>query len=84
MVPKTLITDGPNIAVPKPTPVGWELDPVTEGIFNEDKIKIKAPDKANMVFEFGSFETIFLILIKPKMKNGKNSKNHTIHHTKGR
>ncbi len=47
MVPKTLITPGPKRAVPIPTPVGCEVEPVTDGIFNADKMKMNAPLKAN-------------------------------------
>src|SRR5664280_1119321 len=37
MAANTLTAAGPNNTAPKPVPVGWELLPVTEGIFNEDK-----------------------------------------------
>lgn len=46
MVPKTLITPGPKSAVPIPTPVGWEVEPVTDGIFSADKNENERPAKS--------------------------------------
>src|SRR5690606_23609001 len=70
IVPITLITNGPNKIVPRPTPVGWEQLPVTDGIFNADNTKVKAPDNPsnNFVSEFSLIK--LLIFFRPIIKNG--------------
>ena len=39
MMPMTLMAEGPNRMAPRPVPVGWELEPVTLGIFKADSTK---------------------------------------------
>ncbi len=53
---------------PRPTPVGCEQLPVTDGIFNADKTKTKAPHKANSTKFLRETETFFLIEITPNIK----------------
>ena len=56
----------------RPTPVGCEQLPVTDGILRADNTKTKAPHRANNNFFFGCSFTIFVILFKPTTKKGIN------------
>ena len=41
MIPKILVTHGPNKIAPRPVPVIWEQLPVTEGIFKRERYRSK-------------------------------------------
>ncbi|SJW84620.1 Uncharacterised protein [Clostridioides difficile] len=84
IVPRTNITLGPNIIAPRPTPVGCEQLPVTEGIFSADNTNTNAPHKANNTFFLGSCFTILPIDFNPNKKNGINITPHAIDHFTGK
>ena len=65
MIPKILVTHGPNKIAPRPVPVIWEQLPVTDGIFKDESTNTKAPVKASTVRVLLSFPSTFLIFIKP-------------------
>ena len=65
IAPKTLTAAGPKSTAPKPFPVGWEVLPVTEGSFKDDKININAPVIASNGFDSGCSSVTFLIWITP-------------------
>ena len=54
MVPMTVMIHGPKIMAPRPTPVGCEQLPVTDGIFREESTKQKppAPPRRSIVLRF--------------------------------
>ncbi len=47
MIDNTEVIHGPKSIAPMPVPVGWEQLPVTDGIFREERTKMKAPDTAS-------------------------------------
>ena len=61
IVASTPVTAGPNNATPKPLPQGWEQLPVTDGIFNDERININAPETATNALVSGYSSVIFLI-----------------------
>src|SRR5665647_364419 len=70
IIPNTVIAVGPKRIVPRPTPVGWELLPVTEGIFKADKTKAKAPAIPSNIFKLGWRVTVLLMDRTPAITNG--------------
>jgi hypothetical protein len=66
----TDIAIGPNNIAPKPTPVGCEQLPVTDGNFSADNTKAKAPHIASNVKFFDEALTFFLMEKKPSKTNG--------------
>ena len=72
IVPKTTVALGPNNIAARPTPVGCEQLPVTDGIFNADNTKTKAPQRANNNFFLGCSFTILVIFLSPTIKKGIN------------
>ena len=84
MIPKILVTHGPNKIAPRPVPVIWEQLPVTEGIFKDESTNTKAPVKASTVRVLLSFPSTFLIFIKPITKNGTQITPHKIQYFTGR
>ena len=68
----------------RPTPVGCEQLPVTDGILRADNTKTNAPHKANNNFFFGFSFTIFVIFFRPITKNGINITHQISAHFTGR
>ena len=56
----------------RPTPVGCEQLPVTDGILSADNTKTKALQRANNNFFLGCSFTTFVIFFSPTTKNGTN------------
>ena len=84
IIPKILVTHGPNKIAPRPVPVIWEQLPVTDGIFKDESTNTKAPVKASTVRALLSFPSIFLIFMKPITKNGTQITPHKIQYFTGR
>ena len=73
MRPSTVITRGPNRIAPRPTPVGWEQEPDTEGIFRADSTKAKAPHMASRILARGAWSIFFLMEKKPATRKGTHT-----------
>jgi len=65
-------------------PVGCEQLPVTDGSFNEDNTKIKAPAIPSMGFVSGCSSIIFFNLHTPYATNGNAIAYQNTHHFKGK
>ena len=84
IVPSTTVALGPNKIAARPTPVGCEQLPVTEGILRADNTNTKAPQRANNNFFFGCSFTIFVIFFSPTTKNGIKITHQVIAHFTGK
>ena len=80
----TLIANGPNKTVPRPTPVGCEQLPVTEGIFKADRTKANAPDSPRIIFVSGFSSIVLRIERNPKIINGTEITHQKIAHSIGK
>src|SRR5665648_483135 len=70
IIPNTVIAVGPKSIVHRPTPVGCELLPVTEGIFKADKTKANAPAIPSNIFKLGWRATVLLMERTPAITKG--------------
>src|SRR3954453_13130447 len=82
--PTTVIAKGPNKIVPRPTPVGCEELPVTEGIFKADKTKAKAPERPSIILVSGFSLTPLRNERKPRIRNGRVTAHQKIVHSIGK
>jgi hypothetical protein len=64
--------------------VGWDDEPVTEGIFNDERTNMNAPETAMVIFISGCSENIFLIFMKPQMSTGNDIMNQNAAHSTGK
>src|SRR5690625_3159097 len=69
---------------PRPTPVGWEQDPVTDGSFKADNTNTKPPARPNNTFLLVSPLMFLLILLIPRIIKGIDNKPHIIAHLTGK
>src|SRR5450756_2750925 len=70
MLPRTLITHGPNSTAPSPVPVGWLLDPATLGSLRALRTKQKAPASPSSSLISGLSVTSRLMRRKPRIQKG--------------
>jgi len=80
MHPRTLIAQGPNKTAPRPTPVGWEQLPVTDGIFKAERTKANAPASPSIILRDGLCLIVLWIDQSPTIKNGRVRANQNTHH----
>ena len=73
MRPSTVVAVGPKRMAPSPTPVGWEQEPNTEGIFRALRTKAKAPHMASSTLARGSRAVFFLMDRKPVTTKGMHT-----------
>jgi len=78
------MVNGPNIIVPRATPVICDELPVTEGIFSAESTKAKAPAMAIRGLISGLSATIRLTEAIPKQINGIAISHHIPAQTGGR
>ena len=76
MIPKILVTHGPNKIAPRPLPVIWEQLPVTDGIFRDEITKINAPAMASTVMFFLFCPSVRRIEKNPAARNGTQTAPH--------
>jgi hypothetical protein len=79
-----LAVGAPNKIAASPVPVIWLQLPVTEGIFNDEITKIKAPDIAKSI-KARLFSVIMpLIRRRPMIKNGMQSAAQAMQYSRGK
>ena len=78
------MVNGPNRIAPRPTPVGWEQEPLKEGIFRADSTKAKAPHMASRILALGAASMRFLMEKKPATTKGTHTAPHSRHQFTGR
>ena len=82
--PSTAMVMGPNRMAPRPTPVGWEQEPLKEGSFRAESTKAKAPHMARRILARGASSTFLLMDRKPAATKGTHTAPHTTHQPAGR
>lgn len=63
IVPSTTVTPGPNSIALRPTPVGCEQLPFTDGILRADSTNTKAPHKANSTFSLALLSLFYWLIL---------------------
>ena len=64
---------GPKRMAPRPTPVGWEQEPLKEGSFRAESTKAKAPHMASRILVLGACSIFFLMEIRPAATKGTHT-----------
>src|SRR5699024_9189144 len=72
----TVIVVGPNNIAPKPTPVGWEHEPVTDGIFNADNTNTNPPTNPRSIFSSPCVFSLLASRLNLTIKNGRDKTPH--------
>lgn len=78
------MTGGRKMIAPTPVPVGWELEPVTDGSLIADMTKVKAPAAPSSRRALGLSRTMRAALRVPWMTKGAATAVHAAAWTGGR
>src|SRR5687768_17797504 len=77
IVPRMVMAVGPKRMAPRATPVGWEQEPVTEGILRAERTKEKAPDMPRVSLVWGLRATCLEMERIPRTMKGAERANQT-------
>jgi hypothetical protein len=84
MAERSDVVAGPYRITDNPVPVGWEDEPVTDGICSEESTNINAPDTASTSFCSGLSRNIFATFRAPHTTKGIATKNQNKHQIGGK